>query len=234
MARRPPLDIAEFGRRLALFQRRPPPPKKMRTSLEAALLALFESADAAHAMQALEPWEAELLSAARTAWRRQRALPAHFSFFERVFDTVPTPVAVFCHETTLWNQAFVACLDAADELKGTERRVYVERLAKTVREAGELRAPALYHALGRRLYRVTLRAFPDLDCSAAYLFPDGRALPDLDPVAQQLLAYRLSGLSLKQIAPLLGVSYSRVEGISKRSRRHLMRMRSESCPEAVS
>lgn len=229
----PHLDVAEFGRRIALFQSRPPAPKKMRSSLEAALLDLFQHVERAPSA-AFEPWEAELLETALQTWRRPREHAVRTAFFQRIFDSVPTPVAVYSDEGTVWNRALSACLASLDGAREPEaQRAYVERMGATVRGAGELRAPVLYYALDHRLFRLSVRSFPDLRCSAAYLFPDGRALPDLEPVAQQLLAYRLSGLSLKQIAPLLGVTYSRAEGISKRSRRHLMRLRSESCPEAV-
>lgn len=234
MKTRQPLDVAEFGRRVALFQGRVPSPPKVRSALEAALLELFQTLDGAQPGAVFEPGEAELLQTALQAWRRPGETPSRTAFFQRVFDAVPTPAAVFGDEGIVWNRSLAACLTATEgATTPEEQRAYLARMAPTVRGAGELRAPELYYALGRRLYRLAVCSLPELRCSAVYFFPDGRALPDVEPAAKQLLAYRLSGLSLKQIAPLLGLSYSRVEGISKRSRRHLMRLRSESCPETA-
>lgn len=228
------LSVAEFGRRIALFQSRPLAPRRQRPAIEFALLDLFKHVERAPSPAAFEPWEAEMLETALQTWRRPREKPSAASFFARIFEALPTPVAVYCDEGTVWNQALSVCLSSFDGVRDPEaQRAYVERMADTVRGAADLRAPVLYYALGQRLYRLSARSFPELRCSAVYLFPDGRALPPVEPVAQQLLAYRLSGLSIKQIAPLLGITYTRAEGISKRSRRHLMRLRSESCPEAV-
>lgn len=233
-SRQAPLNVAEFGRRIALFQSRPPAPKRLRTSLEAALVDLFKTVEGRQLPATFEPWEAELLEAALQSWRRPLGQPKRGAFFQRVFDALPTPLAVFCEEGVVWNRSLAGCLASTEGLaEPAAQRAYVERMSATLRGVTELRVPVLYYALGSRLYRLSVTNFSELHCSAAYLFPDGRALPDIEPAAQQLIAYRLSGLSLKQIGPLLGMSYSRVEGLSKRNRRHLMRLRSESCPEAA-
>ncbi len=147
----------------------------------------------------------------------------------QVFDALPQPTIVFAEKHATWNRAFALRVECdrswQKDFPIASQVSLVRRLHFIIQKAQSLRAKTLLLPLNAEIMRVEIISLPDRNLEIAYLFPLGETLRTLAPTTLMVLLFQLSGLSLKQIAPLMELPLTSVESISKNHRKTFRALR---------
>lgn len=151
---------------------------------------------------------------------------------QHIFDALPEPVVAFTERGTAWNSAFAAVMGEEGSQPSqcaSHRGIALLRLLHELIQNRHtyLRNGALFYPSGDQLFSVTIRIYPERRLHIVYFTKLSCPAPRLPHAARLVITLRASGLSLKQIALLLGASESSVTYLSRQHKKPLQALRKQ-------